>query len=90
MPSNNILSGDYKKVAIKLLLPILFSSFILSVNSIIDAAWIGRLGAAAVAGIAIALPIVSILQVVGGSYGLGARILIAQYHGKGNKKFRSH
>lgn len=78
--------GPILKVLTKLALPIMASSFLSTAYSITDMAWIGSLGAKAVAGVG-----------AGGMYGwlsqglssmarMGGQVYVAQYIGQGNKE----
>jgi len=71
--TNFILTGNYKKVMLKLAIPAVLSMFLTAVNTFIDAIYIGQfIGEQAVAGVSLALPLTQIALAIGSLIGAGS------------------
>jgi putative MATE family efflux protein len=64
-----------------LALPIVLSNTLVTSHQLINALWLGRLGAGAVAAVSISFPIVFLLAALGGGVVVASSILVSQYAG---------
>ena len=82
---NKITEGSIIKSIIFLSIPIIIGNLLQSAYQITDAFWVGRLGADAVASVALSFPIVFLIIALCGGIGLGAAVLTSQYKGAKNQ-----
>lgn len=78
--------GSILSVLAKLALPIMASSFLSTAYNITDMAWIGGLGAKAVAGVGAGGMYVWLSQGFAALARMGGQVYVAQYMGKGKRK----
>ncbi|MDO8642338.1 MAG: MATE family efflux transporter [Candidatus Woesearchaeota archaeon] len=85
--SKNVLTeGSILKSLLTLAIPIVLATMLQTAYQLIDAFWVGRLGEAAVAAVALSFPIMFLLFSFGGGLAIAGTILVAQYRGKGNQQ----
>lgn len=82
----SLTEGSIFKTLMGLALPIMASSFLGTVYSITDMAWIGFLGAKAVAGIGVGGMFVWFSQGIASLQRMGGQVYVAQCVGRGDKK----
>ena len=81
----NLIEGPILKSLVTLAMPIMASSFLNTVYSITDMAWIGMLGAKVVAGVGVGGMYVWLSQGLASLARMGGQVLAAQYLGRGKK-----
>lgn len=74
--------GSTLSTLIRLALPIVFANMLQSAYQLIDAFWVGRLGANAVAAVSLSFPVLFLLTSVGIGLAVAGTILVAQYQGR--------
>jgi len=70
----------------KIAWPVVAANILQSVYNLTDMFWVGRLGAQAVAAISFSFPIIFLLVSLGAGTSVAGTILVAQYHGKNEKR----
>ena len=73
-----------------LALPIVLANILQAGYQVIDAFWVGRLGADAVAAVSVSFPITFLMISLGAGLAIAGSTLIAQYVGAKNKEMVSH
>lgn len=87
---NNLTEGPILQSLLTIALPIIFANFLHTAYQLTDTFWVGRLGAAAMASVAVSFPIIFLMVSLGGGLSLAGTILVAQYKGKGDRKAVDH
>lgn len=82
----NLTKGPIMKTLIKLAVPIMASSFLGTLYSITDMAWIGMLGSRAVAGIGVGGMFTWLSQGVASMARMGGQVQVAQSLGRGDRE----
>ncbi len=94
MPSatskNSLLEGPILRSLLTLAIPIVLANIFQAGYQVIDAFWVGRLGAAAVAAVSISFPVTFLLTALGVGFAIAGSTLIAQYVGAKNHEMVSH
>jgi putative MATE family efflux protein len=85
-----LLEGPILTSLITLAAPIMLMNILQSANSLIDAFWVGRLGAAAVAAVSVSFPIMFLSLAAGAGFATAGSTLIAQYFGARKIDMVSH
>lgn len=85
----NLTKGPILKSLTKLAIPIMASSFLGTLYNITDMAWIGLLGAKAVAGVGVGGMFTWLSQGLASMARMGGQVQVAQYIGRGEPK-RAH
>ncbi|MGE3141882.1 MAG: MATE family efflux transporter [Hyphomonadaceae bacterium] len=85
-----LLEGPILRSLITLALPIVFANVLQAAYQIIDAFWVGRLGAAAVAAVSVSFPVMFFTIAVGAGLAMAGSTLIAQYFGARNTAMVNH
>ena len=85
----NLTKGPILKTLTKLAVPIMASSFLGTLYNITDMAWIGLLGAKAVAGVGVGGMFTWLSQGLASMARMGGQVQVAQYIGRGEPK-RAH
>jgi putative MATE family efflux protein len=73
-----------------LAVPIMAANLLQVAYQLIDAFWVGRLGADAVAAVSISIPIVFLMIAAGMGFAIAGTTLIAQYAGAGDRTMVDH
>jgi putative MATE family efflux protein len=86
----NLTQGPILKSLLTLALPIVFGNLLQTGYQLVDAYWVGRLGANAVAAVAVCFPINFLLVAVGSGFSVAGSVLVAQNFGARNLKMVNH
>ncbi len=78
------------KALLTLTIPILIANVLQSAYQIIDAYWVWKLWANAVAAVSVSFPVVFLLISIGTGFAIAGSTLIAQYVGQKNQKMVNH
>lgn len=76
-----LLEGSIPRALFLLAIPIMGANILQVAYQVIDAFWVGRLGAAAVASVSITMPLMFVLVAAGMGFAIAGTTLIAQYTG---------
>ena len=87
---NTLLEGSILRSLLTLAVPIVLANVLQSGYQLIDAFWVGRLGAAAVAAVSLSFPVMFLMFAIGGGLSIAGSTLIAQYVGARNEEMVSH
>jgi len=90
LPKNKLLEGPILRSLLSLAVPIVAANTLQSAYQIVDAFWVGRLGGAAVAAVALSFPVMFLMFAVGAGLSIAGSTLIAQFVGAGNHKMVGH
>src|SRR3984957_9562404 len=93
MPSDRqklILEGPLGAALIRLAIPIILGNILQTGYQLTDAFWVGRLGAAAVAAVAVSFPVSFLVIALGAGFGIAGATLSAQYMGAGRQDMVNH
>jgi putative MATE family efflux protein len=82
----NLIGGSITKSLIALSLPIVASNLLQTCYQLTDTFWVGRLGAEAVAAVALSFPLIFLMLSVGIGLSIAGTVLLAQYKGQNNQK----
>jgi len=85
-----LLEGSIPRALFLLAFPIMGANILQVAYQIIDAFWVGRLGAAAVAAVSVTLPVMFVLVAAGMGFAVAGTTLIAQYTGARDHKMVDH
>lgn len=85
-----LLEGPIIRSLFLLAVPIMISNILQIAYQLIDAFWVGRLGAWAVASVSISMPIMFLMVAAGMGFAVAGTTLIAQYSGAGNRTMIDH
>jgi len=85
-----LIEGPIGRSLLVLGLPIMGANVLQIAYQLIDAFWVGRLGAAAVAGVSICMPFVFFIISAGMGFSIAGTTLIAQYVGARNRAMVDH
>lgn len=86
----NLLEGPISTSVITLAVPIMLANILQVGYQLIDAFWVGRLGGAAVAAVALSGPVVFLTIALGVGFAVAGSTLIAQYFGAKNSHMVDH
>jgi putative MATE family efflux protein len=86
----NLTEGPILKSLLTLALPIVFGNLLQTGYQLVDAYWVGRLGANAVAAVAVCFPINFLLVALGSGFSVAGSVLVAQNFGARNLKMVNH
>jgi putative MATE family efflux protein len=89
-PRKSLTEGPILKVLLALSLPIIGINLLQTGYQLVDAFWVGRLGANAVAAVSISFPINFLLISLSSGFAFAGAILVAQYAGAKNLKMVNH
>lgn len=94
MPSTHIanpfLEGPILRSLVKVAVPIVIANVLQAAYQIIDAFWVGRLGADAVAAVSVSVPFTFLTISLGAGLAIAGSTLIAQYVGAKNQRMVDH
>jgi putative MATE family efflux protein len=85
-----ILEGPIGKSLLALALPITLANALQAGYQLTDAFWVGRLGAAAVAAVAVSFPVTFLIIALGSGLAIAGATLSAQYMGAGRQEMVDH
>jgi len=85
-----LLEGPIIRSLFLLAFPIMGANILQIAYQLIDAFWVGRLGAAAVAAVSVSMPVMFLMISAGLGFAVAGTTLIAQYTGAGDKKMVDH
>jgi putative MATE family efflux protein len=85
-----LLEGSIPRALFLLAVPIMGANILQVAYQVIDAFWVGRLGAAAVASVSITMPVMFVLIALGMGFAIAGTTLIAQYTGARDHKMVDH
>ena len=85
-----LLEGSIPRALFLLAVPIMGANILQVAYQVIDAFWVGRLGAAAVASVSITMPVMFVLVALGMGFAIAGTTLIAQYTGARDHKMVDH
>lgn len=86
----SLTEGNILKTLIVLALPIIGTNLLQTGYQLVDAFWVGRLGANAVAAVSISYPVNFLMISICSGFGFAGAILVAQYAGAKNLKMVNH
>src|SRR6201989_1867691 len=84
------LDASIPRALFLLAVPIMGANILQVAYQVIDAFWVGRLGAAAVASVSILMPVMFVLIALGMGFAIAGTTLIAQYTGARDHKMVDH
>src|SRR5580698_7032153 len=84
------LEGPIGKALLRLAIPIILSNLLQTGYQLTDAFWVGRLGGAAVAAVAVSFPITFLSIALGAGLAIAGATLSAQYMGAGRQDMVNH
>src|SRR5271154_3737014 len=84
------LAGPIGKALTRLAIPIMLGNLLQTGYQLTDAFWVGRLGAAAVAAVAISFPVTFLVIALGAGLAVAGATLSAQYMGAGRQDMVNH
>jgi len=87
---NHLTEGPILKSLLAMSLPIVFANVLQSAYQLVDAFWVGRIGAEAVAAVSLSFPVMFLMIAFGGGLAIAGTILVAQYKGKGDQAQVDH
>ena len=86
----NLTQGPILKSLLTLALPIVFGNLLQTGYQLVDAYWVGRLGANAVAAVAVCFPINFLLIAIGSGFSVAGSVLVAQNFGARKLQMVNH
>jgi putative MATE family efflux protein len=86
----SLTEGSILRSLLTLALPIVFGNLLQTGYQLVDAYWVGRLGANAVAAVAVCFPINFLLVAIGSGFSVAGSVLVAQNFGARNLKLVNH
>lgn len=88
--SKSLLEGSILRALLVLAVPIILGNILQTAYQLIDAFWVGRLGAAAVAAVSVSFPVTFLMIAIGAGLGIAGATLVAQYAGARNAAMVNH
>ena len=85
-----LLEGPIPRSLFLLAFPIMGGNILQIAYQLVDAFWVGRLGAAAVASVSVSMPLMFLMMSVGMGFTIAGSTLIAQYVGARNRPMVDH
>jgi putative MATE family efflux protein len=77
----NLTQGPILRTLLRLAVPIVFGNVLQTGYQLVDAFWVGRLGANAVAAVAVSFPINFLLMALGSGFSVAGSVMVAQNYG---------
>jgi putative MATE family efflux protein len=87
---STLLENTVRKELTRLAIPMTLVCLLQMGNQLIDAFWVGRLGAVAVAAVSVTMPVAFIIIAAGAGLAMAGATLTAQYSGAGRKDIVDH
>jgi Na+-driven multidrug efflux pump len=84
------LEGPIGAALLQLAIPIILGNMLQTGYQLTDAFWVGRLGGAAVAAVAVSFPVTFLVIAVGAGLAVAGATLSAQYMGAGRQDMVNH
>jgi putative MATE family efflux protein len=88
--TRQITEGSILLALLRIAGPVVVSTTLQASYQLVNTFWVGRLGAAAVAAVAVSAPITFLLVVLGGGLSVAGSIFVAQYSGARQHRMVSH
>jgi putative MATE family efflux protein len=88
--TRQITEGSILLALLRIAGPVVVSTMLQSSYQLVNTFWVGRLGAAAVAAVAVSAPITFLLVVLGGGLSVAGSVFVAQYSGARQHQMVSH
>src|SRR5258707_11040029 len=85
-----LLEGPIPRSLFLLAFPIMGGNILQIAYQLVDAFWVGRLGAAAVASVSVSMPLMFLMMSIGMGFTIAGSTLIAQYVGARNREMVDH
>ncbi|MEI9996667.1 MAG: MATE family efflux transporter [Rhizomicrobium sp.] len=85
-----LLEGPIPRSLFLLAIPIMGGNILQIAYQLVDAFWVGRLGAAAVAAVSVSMPLMFLMMSIGMGFTIAGSTLIAQYVGARNRAMVDH
>ncbi len=85
-----LLEGSIPRSLFLLAFPIMGGNILQIAYQLVDAFWVGRLGAAAVASVSVSMPLMFLMMSIGMGFTIAGSTLIAQYVGARNREMVDH
>ena len=85
-----LLQGPIAPALFRLAIPIILGNALQSGYQLTDAFWVGRLGAPAVAAVAVSFPVTFLVIALGAGLAMAGAVLSAQYMGAGRQDMVNH
>src|ERR1700742_1504444 len=85
-----LLEGSIPRSLFLLAFPIMGGNILQIAYQLVDAFWVGRLGAAAVAAVSVSIPLMFLMMAIGMGFTIAGSTLIAQYVGARNRAMVDH
>ena len=85
-----LLQGSISRSLFLLAFPIMGGNILQIAYQLVDAFWVGRLGAAAVASVSVSMPLMFLMMSIGMGFTIAGSTLIAQYVGARNRDMVDH
>src|ERR1700733_16177995 len=89
-PTDRLGGGPILKSLLGLAVPIALANILQAAYQLIDAFWVGRLGANAVAAVSVSTPVMFLTIGLGAGMAIAGSTLIAQYFGARNQEMVDH
>jgi len=86
VPERDWTKGSIVRNLLSLSWPIIISSLLLHIGPVVDMIWVGKLGAAAVAGVGVSGIVVQVANAARGGLQTGTRAMISRFVGAGDKQ----
>src|SRR5712671_2196345 len=87
---NLFLEGPIGRALVTLAIPIILGNVLQTGYQLTDAFWVGRLGAAAVAAVAVSFPVTFVVIALGAGLAMAGATLTSQYMGAGRQDMVNH
>jgi len=85
-----LLEGSIPRALFLLAVPIMGANILQVAYQVVDAFWVGRLGAAAIASVSVTMPVMFVLIALGMGFAIAGTTLIAQYTGARDHEMVDH
>src|ERR1700683_4651085 len=89
-PQKLFLEGPIGSALLQLAVPIILGNMLQTGYQLTDAFWVGRLGGAAVAAVAVSFPVTFVVIAIGAGLAVAGATLSAQYMGAGRQDMVNH
>ncbi|MCC3159901.1 MATE family efflux transporter [Hymenobacter sp. 15J16-1T3B] len=89
-PAVRLTEGPILRTLLRLAVPIVLANLLQTGYQLVDAYWVGRLGAAAVAAVAVSFPVNFLLVALGSGFSVAGSVLVARNFGARNLPMVNH
>jgi putative MATE family efflux protein len=90
LPGRDWIKGSIFRNLLSLSWPLVISNVLVSIGPVIDMIWVGKLGSASVAGVAVAYLLVTLMDAFKMGLDMGTRAMIAHFVGAGDSRGANH